>query len=90
MTIIEILSIVSTSIGILTVLGKVFIVAPLKNLIREQTRPIQPNANGGRSLPDVARATIEIKASLEALTNQIDRVEGRLDTHIEQHIQGGM
>jgi hypothetical protein len=88
MTTLEIVSLVSTSIGILTVLGKWLIVSPLKNLIREQTYPIQPNANGGKSLPDIARATIEIKSSLEALTHQIDRVEGRLDTHIEQHVEG--
>lgn len=90
MTLVEVLSAISTSIAILTVLGKVFIVTPLKNLIREQTRPIQPNANGGRSLPDVARATSEIKATLDSLINQIDRVEGRLDAHIEQHVKSSM
>jgi hypothetical protein len=86
----EIISVISTSIGILTVLGKWLIVLPLKNLIREQTYPIQPNANGGKSLPDIARVTIEIKTSLDALAHQIDRVEGRLDTHIEQHVKGSI
>lgn len=85
---VEVVSIISTSIGILTVLGRVFIVAPLKNLIREQTYPLQPYANGGKSLPDVARTANEIKVSVESLAHQIDRVEGRLDTHIEQHMEG--
>lgn len=85
---VEIVSIVSMSVGILTVVGRVLIVTPLKNFIHEQTYPIQPNSNGGKSLPDVAKTVIEIKACVEALTHQIDRVEGRLDTHIEQHVKG--
>jgi hypothetical protein len=76
------------SIGILTVLGRWLVVIPLKRLIEEHTRPIQPNANGGRSLPDVAKTTAEIKVAIQGLANQIDRVEGRLDTHIEQHVEG--
>jgi hypothetical protein len=73
MTLIESLTVVSLSIGILTVLGKFFIVIPLKNFIKEQTHPIQPTANGGRSLPDVARA--------------VDRIEKRLDEHITLHLK---
>lgn len=84
----QILSIVTMSIGILTVLGRWFVVIPLKRLIEEHTKPIQPNANGGKSLPDVAKATAEIKVAIESLAHQIDRVEDRLDTHIEQHVEG--
>jgi len=73
MTLIESLTVVSLSIGILTVLGKWLIVIPLKNYIKEQTHPIQPTANGGRSLPDVARA--------------VDRIEKRLDEHITLHLK---
>lgn len=73
MTLIESLTVVSLSIGILTVLGKWFIVNPLKNYIREQTHPIQPTANGGRSLPDIART--------------VDRIEKRLDEHITLHLK---
>jgi hypothetical protein len=86
--IVQILSIVTMSIGILTALGRWLVVIPLKRLIEEHTRPIQPNANGGRSLPDVAKTTAEIKVAIQSLANQIDRVEGRLDTHIEQHVEG--
>lgn len=86
--IVQILSIVTMSIGIITALGRWLVVIPLKRLIEEHTRPIQPNANGGRSLPDVAKTTAEIKVAIQGLANQIDRVEGRLDTHIEQHVEG--
>lgn len=73
MTLIESLTVVSLSIGILTVLGKLFIVTPIKNYIKEQTYPIQPTANGGRSLPDIART--------------VDRIEQRLDEHINLHLK---
>jgi hypothetical protein len=73
MTLIESLTVVSLSIGILTVLGKLFIVTPIKNYIKEQTHPIQPTANGGRSLPDIART--------------VDRIEKRLDEHITLHLK---
>jgi hypothetical protein len=73
MTLLESLSVVSLAIGILTVLGKLFIVTPLKSYIKELTHPIQPTANGGRSLPDVARA--------------VDRIEKRLDEHITLHLK---
>jgi hypothetical protein len=73
MTLIQWLTVVSLSIGILTVLGKLFIVTPLKHYIKEQTHPIQPTANGGRSLPDIARA--------------VDRIEKRLDEHITLHLK---
>lgn len=73
MTLIESLTVVSLSLGILTVLGKWFIVNPLKSFIKEQTHPIQPTANGGRSLPDIART--------------VDRIEKRLDEHITLHLK---
>ena len=89
MTVVEILSSISLIIGILTVLGKWLIVTPLKNFIMEQTHPIQPNANGGKSLPDVAKTVIEIKTTLDDLKHQVDKIEDRLDSHIEQHVKGG-
>ena len=81
-------TIAGTIILILGILGKVLIVNPLKHYIKDQTSSIQPNSNGGKSLPDVARNVIEIKTCLESLIHQIDRVESRLDTHIEQHVEG--
>ena len=73
MTLLESLSVVSLALGIIAVLGKWFIVKPLKNFIKEQTYPIQPTSNGGRSLPDIART--------------VDRIEKRLDEHITLHLK---
>jgi hypothetical protein len=73
MTLLESLSVVSLALGIIAILGKWFIVKPLKHFIKEQTYPIQPTANGGRSLPDIARA--------------VDRIEKRLDEHITLHLK---
>lgn len=88
MSLSEVLATVSATISIVVILGRWLVVTPLKNFIHEQTYPIQPTSNGGKSLPDVAKNVIEIKVGLENLANQIDRVEGRLDTHIEQHVEG--
>lgn len=74
MTITEILGTVATSLGIIAVLGKWLILNPLKAFIKEQTYPIQPTSNGGRSLPDIAHA--------------VNRIEQQLDEHINLHIKG--
>lgn len=73
MSLIEWLTVVSLSIGIIAALGKFLIVTPIKNYIKEQTYPIQPMANGGRSLPDIARS--------------VNRIEQRLDEHINLHLK---
>jgi hypothetical protein len=73
MTLLESLSVVSLSLGIIAILGKWLIVNPLKRFIKDQTYPIQPSANGGRSLPDIART--------------VDRIEKRLDEHITLHLK---
>jgi hypothetical protein len=73
-SLLESLTVVSLSLGIIGVLARYLILIPLKSFIKEQTYPIQPTANGGRSLPDIARA--------------VDRIEKRLDEHIQFHLQG--
>ena len=73
MTLIESLTVVSLALGIIAMLGKWLIVNPLKRFIKDQTYPIQPSANGGRSLPDIART--------------VDRLEKRLDEHINLHLK---
>jgi hypothetical protein len=73
MTLLESLTVVSLALGIIAALGKWLIVNPLKNFIKDQTYPIQPTANGGRSLPDIART--------------VDRIEQRLDEHINLHLK---
>ena len=73
MTLLESLSVVSLALGIVAMLGKFLIVNPLKSYIKELTNPIQPHANGGRSLPDIVRT--------------VDRIEKRLDEHITLHLK---
>ena len=73
MTLLESLSVVSLAIGILTVLGKLLIVTPLKSYIKELTHPIQPTSNGGRSLRDVSET--------------VARIEIRLNEHIDFHLK---
>jgi hypothetical protein len=73
MTILEILTAISLGLGIVAVLGKWLIVNPLKNYIKDQTYPIQPTSNGGRSLPDIAHTVV--------------RIEERLNEHIDFHLK---
>ena len=73
MTLVESLTVVSLALGIIAALGKWLIVNPLKTFIKDQTYPLQPHANGGRSVPDIARA--------------VNRIEQRLDEHINLHLK---
>jgi len=59
-------------IAILTlggILVKWAVVKPIKAYIDQMTYSIQPHANGGKSLPDIA--------------NAVNRLEAKLDRHIE-------
>ena len=73
MTVIEWLTATSLSLGIAGLLFRWFVIIPLKNFIKEQTYPIQPTSNGGRSLPDVAAS--------------VARIERRLNEHIDFHLK---
>lgn len=41
---------------------KWLVVLPIKTYIEKMTYPIQPNANGGKSLPDLVVSVNEVKA----------------------------
>jgi hypothetical protein len=73
MTLLESLTVISLSLGIIAMLGKFLIVNPLKSYIKELTHPIQPTSNGGRSLRDVAETVV--------------RIENRLNEHIDYHLK---
>ena len=65
-------AIAGSLIAILTLIGMLVkwgILKPIKAYIDTMTYPIQPHANGGKSLPDIA--------------NAINRLELKLDRHIE-------
>jgi hypothetical protein len=69
----QVLSAILAGVTLLGVLIRFLVLLPLKAYIKEQTYPIQPTANGGRSLPDVV-------LGIEAIKFRIERLERRLDT----------
>lgn len=50
-------------------------VKPIKTYIDLKTYPIQPNSNGGRSLPDVALGIEAIKLRLDRMERRIEKIE---------------
>lgn len=70
-------------------IGNWLVVKPLKRYIKEVTYPISPGANGGKSLPDVAIATKEIKESIKDMREEfrveLRTVHARMDDHMAAH-----
>jgi hypothetical protein len=65
----------TASLAVLALVGALFrflVLLPLKAFIKEQTYLIQPYANSGKSLPDIA-------LGIEAIKFRIDRLERRLE-----------
>lgn len=65
MSLIELGQYAAALIAVFTLLGmfiKWAIVKPIKAYIDHATYPIQPNSNGGKSLPDLINTVSEIKA----------------------------
>lgn len=70
--------VVSAILGAVTLLGlfvRFIVLLPLKAYIKEQTYPIQPNANGGKSLPDIADTVRRIDHKLESIERRVMRLE---------------
>lgn len=70
--------VVSATLGAVTLLGlfiRFIVLLPLKAYIKEQTYPIQPNANGGKSLPDIADTVRRIDHRLESIERRVMRLE---------------
>jgi hypothetical protein len=68
----------TASLAVLALVGALFrflVLLPLKAFIKEQTYPIQPNANGGRSLPDVALGIEAIKLRLDSIERRVIKLE---------------
>jgi hypothetical protein len=60
---------------IIGVIIKWVIVPNAKNYIDERTKQIQPDANGGKSLPDIAYLLGELKGQIENLFHRIEVIE---------------
>lgn len=69
---------ITAILGLVAMLGKWLIVSPLKAFIKEQTYPIHPNSNGGKSLPDAI-------ATLNRIESRICDIEERL-VQVEDHV----
>ena len=70
--------VVSAILGAVTLLGlfvRFIVLLSLKAYIKEQTYPIQPNANGGKSLPDIADTVRRIDHRLESIERRVMRLE---------------
>ena len=68
----------TASLAILALAGvlfRFFVLMPLKQFIKDQTYPIQPNANGGKSLPDIADTVRRIDHRLESIERRVMRLE---------------
>ena len=71
----QVLTAILAGLGVVGVLFRVLVLLPLKAFIKEQTYPIQPTANGGRSLPDVALGIEAIKLRLDSIERRVIKLE---------------
>jgi hypothetical protein len=71
----QVLTVILAGLGVLGVLFRVLVLLPLKAFIKEQTYQIQPTANGGRSLPDVALGIEAIKLRLDSIERRVIKLE---------------
>ena len=71
---------IGTILGLLGLLFRFLVLLPLKAYIKELTYPIQPNANGGKSLPDIAEKLNKVEAKIDGIERRVMRLE---DTRIK-------
>ena len=85
-------AITSIAVGcttVLGVLGQMLIIRPLKAWIKDLTYPIQPTANGGKSLPDVAVTVARIETKIDNVESWLTKVDARFIDHLSHHNDGG-
>lgn len=70
----EVLGFIVLVVSSLTALGKYFIFNPLRKEIKQATYPISPGANGGLSLPDVARKLDKMEQRQNDTDTKIDLI----------------
>jgi len=64
--------------AVVFVIVKYAVVKPIQNYIDLRTYQIQPNANGGKSLSDVALGIQRVERKVEALGKRVDTLENSL------------
>ena len=68
-------------LALIGVLFRYLVLFPLKAYIKELTYPIQPYANGGKSLADVADTVKRIDKRLEGVERRVMRLETRQENN---------
>lgn len=89
-------ALVPTVVGFMMWVGKKWvegIVGDMQRQIHDRTHPIQREANGGFSLPDVARAVgrvdnriSELHEKINGVARDFEHLRGRFDHHIEKEV----
>jgi hypothetical protein len=51
------------------------VVKPIKSYIDKMTYPIQPTANGGKSLPDLIDSVKRIERKIENIDRRVEKIE---------------
>lgn len=66
---------ITAILALFGVIVKWGIVKPIKSYIDQATYPIHPNANGGRSLPDVISILARIETKIDLMEERIGKLE---------------
>jgi len=66
---------ISAILALVGVLFRFLVLLPMKAYIEKLTYPIQPHANGGKSLPDIALGVEAIKLRLDGIERRVMRLE---------------
>lgn len=66
---------ISAILALAGVLFRFLVLLPMKAYIEKLTYPIQPHANGGKSLPDIALGVEAIKLRLDSIERRVMRLE---------------
>jgi xanthosine utilization system XapX-like protein len=66
---------ISAILALLGIIVKYGILKPIKSYIDQATYAISPDANGGKSLPDVVCTLARIEKKLDLLKDRISKIE---------------
>jgi len=66
---------IGATIGTLVLILKYMVLKPLDRRIIEKTKQIQPDANGGKSLADVATGILRVERKVENVIKRVDKLE---------------
>ena len=72
----QIAAALSAILALFGIVVKWGIVKPIKSYIDKMTYPIQPTANGGKSLPDLINAVNRIERKVENISKRVEKLEG--------------